>query len=188
MRRPLLRGTGNRVGSTFEPKTETELKVERFTEIPEEGVVLTIPLTSVGVTFNKEIEEKTFTADDITLNYQGAKVDLTQATITKVGDHEFSGTTLKSGYYVLTVQTAGITDAEGFAGATGKSVSWLQDVSETGISDNLSDSHDFSMHPLPLHDVMYVDGGFSVIEKLVVSDASGSVRIREKKVSPWLCH
>lgn len=171
---------------TFEPKPETELKVERFTGIPEEGVVLTTPLTSLGVAFNKEIEEKTFTADDITLNYQGAKVDLTQATITKVGDREFSigldGATLKSGYYVLTVQTAGITDAEGFAGATGKSVSWLQDMDETGISDNLSNSHDFSIHPLPLHDVMYIDGDFSVIEKLVVSDVSGSMRIKEKKV------
>lgn len=172
---------------TFEPRPEKNLEVARFTGVPEEGTVLTEPLTSVGVVFNKEIDADTFTADDIVLNCQGVKVDLSEATIEMVSDREFTigfgNATLESGYYVLTVQTAGITDAEGFAGAAGKSVSWLQNVEDTGIADNPSAGRAFTISPLPLRDVMYVDGDFSVMTKLVVVDVSGSIRISEMNVS-----
>ena len=38
----------------------------------------------------------------------------------------FGTLTEKTGYYVLTVQTADIVDQEGFNGDKGKSVSWMQ--------------------------------------------------------------
>lgn len=115
---------------TFEPKPEVELEVERFSGVPENGTVLTAPLTSVGVTFNKDIDAATFTTDDLTLTCQGKAVDVSQAILTKVDDAEyvigFDGVTLESGYYVLTVQTSGITDSEGFTGFVGKDASWIQ--------------------------------------------------------------
>lgn len=117
---------------TFEPRPETDLEVESFTGVPENGTVMTSQLKSVGVKFNKAIDAKTFTVDDITLNCQGQKVDISEAAITKVGDSEFiiglDKVTLGNGYYVLTVQTAGITDTEGFNGKTGKNASWIQFV------------------------------------------------------------
>lgn len=117
---------------TFEPRPETDLEVESFTGVPENGTVMTSQLKSVGVKFNKAIDAKTFTVDDITLNCQGQKVDISEAAITKVGDSEFiiglDKVTLGNGYYVLTVQTAGITDTEGFNGKTGKDASWIQFV------------------------------------------------------------
>lgn len=115
---------------TFEPCPDTELEVESFTGLPEEGKVLTAQQKSVGVKFNKAIDDKTFSVDDITLSCQGQKVNVTEAVITKVNDSEFTigldKVTLENGYYVLTVQTADITDAEGFNGKTGKNASWIQ--------------------------------------------------------------
>ena len=117
---------------TFEPRPETDLEVESFTGVPENGTVMTSQLKSVGVKFNKAIDAKTFTVDDITLNCQGQKVNISEAAITKVSDSEFTigldKVTLGNGYYVLTVQTAEITDTEGFNGKTGKNASWIQFV------------------------------------------------------------
>lgn len=117
---------------TFEPRPETELEVETFTGVSGDGEVLTTQLKSVNVVFNKPIDETTFTTEDVTLACQGEPVDVSQIVINKVGDTAFaldmSSVTLKNGYYVLTVQTAGITDSEGFAGRNGKSAAWIQFV------------------------------------------------------------
>ena len=115
---------------TFEPKPATELAVEHFAGVPENGGVVKSQVKSVNVTFNKPIDASTFTADDVSLTCQGSKVDLSSMTITKVGDAEFTlgfnEVTAGNGYYVLTVQAASIIDAEGFAGVAGKSVAWNQ--------------------------------------------------------------
>ena len=117
---------------TFEPKPATELAVESFAGVPEDGGVVKSQVKSVNVTFNKPIDVSTFTADDVSLACQGSKVDLSSMTITKVGEAEFTlglnEATAGDGYYVLTVQTASITDTEGYAGADGKSVGWTQFV------------------------------------------------------------
>ena len=115
---------------TFEPRPNIELSVESFSGIPEEGTVLTSQLESVGIKFNKAIDSSSFTVDDLSLNCQGKKVDLSGAIISKINDREFNlalgGVTAESGHYVLTVQTEAITDNEGYTGSTGKSASWIQ--------------------------------------------------------------
>ena len=115
---------------TFEPRPNIELSVESFSGIPEEGTVLTSQLESIGIKFNKAIDSSSFTVDDLSLNCQGKKVDLSGAIISKINDREFNlalgGVTAESGHYVLTVQTAAITDNEGYTGSTGKSASWIQ--------------------------------------------------------------
>ncbi len=117
---------------TFEPRPSVELAVEKFDGIPEDGTVLTKQLETVTVTFNKPIQASTFTTDDISLDCQGKEVDKTTVIITPVNESEykisFGKATAESGYYVLTVQTEGITDAEGYNGSTGKSASWTQYV------------------------------------------------------------
>ncbi len=115
---------------TFEPVPEKELVVEAFTGVPAEGQVLTSRLASVGVRFSKAIDAATFTTDDVGLRCQGVAVDISRMEITRVSDTEFTlgldSVALADGYYVLTVQTAGITASDGFAGTAGASASWIQ--------------------------------------------------------------
>ncbi|WP_278744226.1 InlB B-repeat-containing protein [Muribaculum intestinale] len=116
---------------TFEPRPMVDLEVKEFTGLPEDEV-LYAPLEKVGITFNKAVDPSTFTADDISLTCAGKHVDVTGATVTALSDTDFviafGKETLADGYYVLTVATEGITDAEGFCGRTGKSASWIQYV------------------------------------------------------------
>lgn len=117
---------------TFEPKPEVELQVEGYAGIPEEGTVQKEQLTEVTVKFNKPIKAETFTTEDITLNCQGIAQDATQIVIEPLNEQEYklklNEVTLLDGYYVLTVQTAGIEDTEGFNGSTGKQATWIQFV------------------------------------------------------------
>ena len=117
---------------TFEPKPDIELAVEIYAGVPAENTVLKEQLTEITVKFNKPIVESSFSTDDITLICQGEHQDVTKIGIAKVSDIEYRLTlnevTLADGYYVLTVQTAGITDTEGFIGSTGKQVTWIQYV------------------------------------------------------------
>lgn len=116
----------------FEPKPDVELNVENFIGVPEEGNVLKEQLTSMIVKFNKPVKSDSFTPEDIVLTCQGVSQDTSQITIEQINEHEFrlmlNEVTLLDGYYVLTVQTIGIEDNEGFNGSTGKQTSWIQFV------------------------------------------------------------
>ena len=115
---------------TFEPKPDVELAVEQFIGVPAEGTVLTSPLDEVTVRFNKPIDSTTFTADDLTLYCQGVRQDASAITITKQTDTDYllglGQLTRQDGYFMLTVQTAGITDTAGFLGGEGRTASWRQ--------------------------------------------------------------
>lgn len=117
---------------TFEPKPELELAVESYNGVPEDGTVLKEQLTTVTVKFNKPIKAETFTTEDITLYCQGTAQDASQIVIEKQNEQEYklilNDASLGDGYYVLTVQTAGIEDNEGFNGSTSKQTSWIQYV------------------------------------------------------------
>lgn len=115
---------------TFEPKPELELSVESFIGVPEEGSVLNEPLNSLNVKFNKPVKTETFTSEDITLSCEGKNQNASLITVEKLSEQEYqlnlNESSLSDGYYVLTVQTAGIEDEDGFTGATGKQATWLQ--------------------------------------------------------------
>ena len=115
---------------TFEQGPDLELAVQSIGNIPPESEILTEPLTLAVVTFNKPIDASTFTAQDITLFCQGSNVNVSTIGIEQVNDRTFNldltGLTSQNGYYVLTVQTAGIKDLENYYGSSGKQVSWLQ--------------------------------------------------------------
>ena len=120
---------------TFEARPEVELEVASFEGVPEDGTPVYEPLQKVWVNFNKPIDPATFTIDDMTLSCQGALVE-TPITITPLSDTRFEielheATTTEVGYYVLTVQTADITDTEGYTGSTGKQAAWTQTIKPT---------------------------------------------------------
>lgn len=114
---------------TFEDRPEVELEVEGFSGV-ETDQMLSAALREVGVTFNKAVDPATFTAEDITLTCGGQHVDVAGVTVTPLDATSFTlglgNTTLADGYYVLTVNTEGITDAEGFNGRNGSRTSWIQ--------------------------------------------------------------
>lgn len=116
---------------TFEPLPEILLEVERFDGIPQEGTIAEEPVNSVQVVFNKPIAPNTFTADDITFTVQGTKQDASLIGITTADNRTFTlnltavTESCPNGYYVLTVQTAGITDFEGYQGRDGRQASWV---------------------------------------------------------------
>lgn len=115
---------------TFEPKPDVELEVESFEGVPAEGTLSLQRITEVTVTFNKAIDANSFTTSDLALACQGTPLDASKIAITKVDDRtfklSFTELSTQNGYYVLTVQTAEITDTEGFRGATGKQATWIQ--------------------------------------------------------------
>ena len=117
---------------TFEPKPEVELEVENYAGVPDEGTVLKEQLTQLTVKFNKPIKAESFTTEDLTLTCQGVAQDVSQIAIEPLNEQEYRLTlnevTLLDGYYVLTVQTTGIEDNEGFTGSTGKQATWIQFV------------------------------------------------------------
>lgn len=125
-----LSATSEQYLLTFAPKPDLELAVEAYEGVPEEGVNADAPIETLQVKFNKPIDEASFTTEDIKLFHNGTALDASVIGISKVDAQTFSlslgSTTAQDGLYVLIVQTADITDAEGFAGAVGKEVSWVQ--------------------------------------------------------------
>ena len=122
--------TGETYILTFAPKPDVELAVKEYVGVPKEGTVATEPVKQLTVRFNKPIDAATFTTDDLTLQCQGKPLDASKIIITQDSDNDYQlnleAVTSGDGYYVLTVQTAGITDAEGFQGAVGKQATWIQ--------------------------------------------------------------
>jgi hypothetical protein len=121
---------------TFEQAPDLVLAVEGYEGVAEEISVVTTPVQSLVVCFNKSIDDATFTTADITLTCQGKHLNVEPVIISKIEDTKFtldiSKLTLSDGYYVLTVQTADITDTEGFNGRVGKKAAWIQ-FTGTGI-------------------------------------------------------
>ena len=132
-----MAATGETYLLTYEQRPNVELDVELSgpvydPEFKEQGLV-TADVDDVKVTFTKPIQAETFTADDITFSVQGEKQDLSLMTITAqegeqntylLGLKELNKT-LPNGYYVLNVQTAGITDSEGYNGLLGRKIDWV---------------------------------------------------------------
>jgi len=96
------------------------------------------PVTNVQVVFNKPIDPATFTYEDMMLKNQGGP-DLMDETVivTQLNDTTFdvdiSTKTSANGFYMLTVQTAGIADLIGNYGQYGVQASWIQAISSPAI-------------------------------------------------------
>ncbi len=115
---------------TFEPTPQLMLEVASIEGIPAENEIVTTPVEAIKIMFNKPIQLETFTTEDITMAVQGVKRDLTQISISTTDNKTFTVNLSEvnkicgNGYYIFTVQTAGITDNEGYSGKNGKAVSW----------------------------------------------------------------
>ena len=127
----LAGGTTETYLLTFDPLPDKVLAIEQINGIPEEGTVAVDPVNRLTVKFNKPVKAETFTGDDLTFAVQGVRQDASQIGISTTDNESFSldlealTAQCSNGYYTMTVQTADITDAEGFKGKTGKQVGWV---------------------------------------------------------------
>lgn len=131
---------------TFSPRPDIMLDVAEFSGIPETDYALSDPVKMVTVKFNKPIDPSTFTSDDLRLVIQGERQRVDDAKIVSIDAQTFSidlsDLPVTDGLYVLTVQTFGITDKEGYPGESGKSVKWiLFQGEETSVSEFTTISH-----------------------------------------------
>ena len=138
-----MASTGETYTLLFVDKPMTTLDVSQFEGVVVVDGIVESPVTEVRVTFNKEIASSTFTTDDLTLTLAGNHLDVSKITITEISKTQFSldlqELTIGNGYYELTVQTAGITDADGITGEYGRRIGWTQykeDVANVKITAN----------------------------------------------------
>ena len=86
------------------------------------------PLDYLYVQFNKPIDDMTFTSEDISLTCQGITVNVEDVVIVGLSEnlYQIDLTRVKqpNGFYSLTVQTADITDVEGYRGKVGYNLAW----------------------------------------------------------------
>lgn len=115
----------------FTKQADVVLAVESYDGLADKPIQ-TSAVPSINVTFNKAVDASTFSGEDITLTCQGVRLNTSSIVPIQIDEKTFSipltGLTNGDGYYVLTVQTAGITDNEGFSGANGKQLTWNQYV------------------------------------------------------------
>lgn len=116
---------------TFESRAALDLDVAVVEGIPLTGTVADSQPESVTVVFNKKIDPSTFTCEDMKLRVEGEEISLEGASLTTDDSKRFVvdlskvSCIMPDGYTTLTVQTAGIKDAEGFRGRTGRLFSWV---------------------------------------------------------------
>lgn len=120
----------------FEEQPVVRLKIEQIEGVPTDVTVK--PVKSIDVVFNKGITSSSFNSDDISLLHLGRRVNTSPIVVNKVSENKYtldiSPITTQNGLYVLTVQTAGILDADGFSGNSSRSVSWTQ-MDPLGVDD-----------------------------------------------------
>jgi hypothetical protein len=116
---------------TFEPTPELVLEVAAIEGAPAgEGEIAEQPVGQLKVVFNKPVDAQTFTADDLTFVIQGKQQEADRIGISTDDNKTFVLDLSKwtenaeNGFYSITVQTAGITDWEGYHGKGGKNASW----------------------------------------------------------------
>lgn len=130
----------------FEAKDQNPVTIVRFDNVP--SSVVTSPLTSVNVVFNKPVDPATFNYNDMTLRIQGGADVMDNTVIATQLDPvtykiDFTSKSTQNGYYVLTVQTSQISDLLGTCGLVGKQAIWTQFINVPAVSEfiGLPDTH-----------------------------------------------
>lgn len=117
---------------TFEVKRLNVLAVAGFSGVP--AAPSDTAVQRINVQFTQDVDPATFTYEDLQLNIEGVRQDLSTVSIRQLTAREFeidlSTVTTGSGYYVFTVQTHDILDLEGYPGSVGKVAPWHQFLGE----------------------------------------------------------
>lgn len=125
----LLSGATEEYELTFSPAPRLLLEVAAIEGTPMQGTPAGAPIVALNVMMNKHIDPATFTSEDIDMTVQGSRIDSDGIVIMTDDNKTFRLDLSKvdqsePGYYTITIKTADIVDAEGFAGKNGKTVGW----------------------------------------------------------------
>ncbi len=160
----------------FAPAPTVELEVEDFLGVPEVAVQKEA-VKDVTVVFNKDIEEATFTSDDISFKLQGESLDASEIKIERIDGRTYKlvlgDLTNEDGYYVLTVATADIIDSEGFNGKNGRSVAWVQAIDGPVTGVDVIDAGEFGLWPVPTRGELNVSAPGASFAPYVIVDMAG---------------
>lgn len=184
-----LPGGGETYLLMFEPRPDMELEVERFDNAPLDNEQINYAIKEVSVVFNKPIQHSTFSTDDLSLAWQGEKLDASRIGISQISDKEYNlnmeELTNRSGYYVLTVYTEDIMDTDGFYGSKNQQLTWTQVVDGSGIKSLQADGRlSVIISPMPVSDWMRISGNFKSINKLSVYSLNGTTCFQMRQVHP----
>ena len=122
----------------FVPDKVNPPTVLRIENVPTS--VINTRLASVRVVFETPVNGSTFTFEDMTLRVQGGDnlmnntVKVTEINSTTF-DVDISTVALPDGYYVLTVQTTGITNLTGEKGTLAKQATWSQFTNTPAVQE-----------------------------------------------------
>ena len=120
----------------WSPKDPEPPQVVSITGQPEQ--VTSEQVEILTVTFSEEIIEGSFDINDLTLILQGGSNIIDNSVIITQIDSvtyevDISSLTISDGYYIFTVQAAGVQDLTGTNGEVGEQVSWTQYLSVPSI-------------------------------------------------------
>lgn len=174
---------------SFEARPDRELEVESFKGAPESDTEQKTELKEITVVFNKPIEASTFTTDDVSLRWQGIRLNDSDIIISQLSDTEYKlnleKLTSQSGYYELTVLTKNIKDTEGFRGTKSSSLAWTQVVDGSGIhSLDANDQLSIIISPIPITDKMQISGNFKNIRNMYIYSPNGISKLQMHNVAP----
>lgn len=166
----------------FEARPTGILEVSMIGGVPSDKDGAVEPVKMVTVSFTKEVDKESFTADALRLTLAGSRVDISDVRIDSIAPVDYTidlgNATKYHGYYVFTVDASRLMDSEGYPGKDGKNVAWLQKgESEDGILSVLADG-DFSISPVPVRGSMTVRGSFDRILRIGVYDSAGRLVAR----------
>ncbi len=122
----------------FVPKRVDPPTVLKFENVP--SSVSSSQISLVNVVFEKPVKASSFTFEDMILRCQGGSNLMNNSvTVTQIDSVTFrinlSSVTTTDGYYVLTIQTTGITNLTGEAGELSKQISWSQFTNSPAVSE-----------------------------------------------------
>lgn len=137
-------------------------------------------VSDIRVTFNKDIDPSSFTAEDILLFRDGNRCALGDNPIETVSGNEFKvnigSLATRAGVYELKVRSNNVLDADGYPGNTNRSVTWTQLKDISGSVDDLyADGCQVRIYPLPMRDNITIECDGKCISSLEVIDSTGAV-------------
>ena len=164
----------------FEERPSIVLEVVNIGGIPsdEEGPI--DPVSVVTVSFNKEVNQESFSTDALKLTRAGQRVDVSDVKVSRIAPSDYTlslgNATRYEGYYLLTVDASSIKDVDGYEGENGKSKGWLQ-KGETFAMVDLLEAEDGGMAiwPVPVRGEMNLSGDFSALKRLTIHDTTGAI-------------
>lgn len=166
---------------TFQDRQDVALDISGM-ELERTGNEDNLYVSGINVTFNKDIDASTFTAEDLMLFRDGTRCALEDNAVEARYGNEFNVKigclAAEAGAYELKVRTDGVLDADGRPGKANRSVCWTQLNDVYAGLESPDGGAALRIYPLPMHDKIVIAGDFRHVSAFEAIDATGAVMVR----------